>query len=48
MKITIAYLPEGEKEAINAVAVLRRLHPNAKVRKSHRHPPYLHIYFTSE
>ena len=48
MKITVAYLPEDEKEATAALAALRRLHPDGKVRKSDRHPPYLHIYLTTK
>ena len=47
-KITVAYLPEDEKEATAALAALRRLHPDGKVRKSDRHPPYLHIYLTTK
>jgi len=47
-KITIAYLPEDEPEAAAALAALRRLNPDAKVRKSDRHPPFLHIYLTTK
>lgn len=47
MKISIAYLPEDEKEAAAVVAALRRLHPGVKVRKSERHPPFLHLYLTT-
>ena len=47
-KITVAYLPEDEKAAAAALAALRRLHPDGKVRKSDRHPPYLHIYLTTK
>lgn len=48
MKVTIAYLPEDEKEATAALAVLRRLHPDGKVRKSDRHPPFKHFYLTTK
>jgi len=47
-KITVAYLPEDKQEATAALAALRRLHPDAKVRKSDRHPPYKHIYLTTK
>lgn len=48
MKITIAYLPEDEKEAAAVLAAFRRLHPEGNVRKSGRHPPYRHIYLTTK
>lgn len=48
VKISISYLPEEEKEATAALAALRRLHSDGKVRKSDRHPLYLHIYFTTK
>ncbi len=48
MKITVAYLPEDEQEAAAALVALRRLHPDAKLRKSDRHPPYQHIYLTTK
>lgn len=47
MKITVAYLPEDEKDAAAVLAALRRLHPDGNVRKSDRHPPYLHVYLTT-
>lgn len=47
MKITIAYLAEEKVEAATIVAVLRRLHPDIKVRKSDTHKPFLHIYLTT-
>lgn len=46
MKITLAYIPDEEETATATVAVLRQLHPGAKVRKSDRHPPFKHIYLT--
>ena len=48
MKITIAYISEEQEEAATILAALRRLHPDGKVRKSDRHPPYLHIYLTTK
>ena len=36
MKITLAYF----------LAALLRLHPRAKLRKSDRHAPFLHVYVT--
>ncbi len=47
MKITIAYLPEEEREADLICRFVHRLCPG-KVRKSDRHPPYLHIYLTTK
>lgn len=46
MKITLAYLPEEQEEAYADLAVLRRLHPRMKVRKSDAYPPFKHIYLT--
>lgn len=48
MKITIAYLPEEEREADIIHVFSRGLLDNVKVRKSDRHPPYLHIYLTTK
>ena len=48
MKITIAYLPA---EAVGAVAVqeaIQRIYPAAKVRKSDRKPPFIHLYLTTK
>ena len=47
MKISMAYLPEEEREADRSVSALRQLHPGIKVRKSDAHPPYKHIYLTT-
>lgn len=44
MKYKITYLPSEEDEAAADLAVLRQLHPSAKVRKSSAHPPFKHIY----
>ena len=44
MKITLAYLPVEDEEA--AAVLASRLHPGAKVRKSDRHAPFLHVYVT--
>lgn len=46
MKITLAYLPAEDEEAAAVLAALLRLHPSAKLRKSDRHAPFLHIYMT--
>ena len=48
MKIKFSYLPEEEQEAAASVAVLRELHPGAKIRKSEAHPPFMHIYLTTK
>ena len=46
MKIKISYLPEEEKAAAADLAALQLRHPDAKVRKSDRHPPYRQIYLS--
>lgn len=48
MKITIAYLPEEEPQAIADVAVLMQMHPGIKIRKSELHPPYKHTYLSTK
>lgn len=48
MKITIAYLPEEEREADIIHVFSRSLLDNVKVRKSDRHPPFKHIYLTTK
>lgn len=48
MKVTVAYTPDEWETAANAVAVLRQLYPDIKVRKSERHPPFKHIYLTTK
>ena len=48
MKITIAYLPEEEREADIIHVFSRGLLDNVKVRKSDRHPPFKHIYLTTK
>ena len=48
MKITIAYLPEEEREADIIHVFSRSLLDNVKVRKSDRHPPFKHIYLTAK
>ena len=40
------YQPEEKEEAAADLAVLLQRHPGAKVRKSDRHPPFMHIYVT--
>lgn len=47
MKITIAYIPEEQKEAAAVLAALRPLMAWEKVRKSDRHPHFSHIYLTT-
>ena len=48
MKITLAYLPEDEAEAVATVAALQQLHPSAKVRKTEANPPFKHLYLTTK
>lgn len=46
MKIKISYLPEEEKAVSADLAALQLRHPDAKIRKSDRHPPYRQIYLS--
>lgn len=46
MKITIAYRPEEERDAREALALLLQRYPRGKVRKSDRYPPVKHLYLT--
>ncbi len=46
MKITLAYLPAEEQEAVATAAAFQHLHPGAKIRKSDRNPPFKHLYLT--
>lgn len=48
MKITIACLPEEEREADLINRFVQGLLPIEKVRKSDRHPPFKHIYLTTK
>ena len=48
MKITIAYLPEEEREADIIHVFSRGLLDNVKVSKSDRHLPFKHIYLTAK
>lgn len=51
MKITIAYKPEEERDAGEALASLRQMYPRGKVHrekvcKNDRYPPVKHLYLT--
>ena len=48
MKVKIAYKPEEEKKVAASVAAIQRLNPGAKIRRSDRHAPFIHIYITTE
>ena len=48
MKITISFTEPEKEEAAACVAALRQLHPSVKVRKSERHPPFIHVYLTTK
>lgn len=48
MKITIAYLPEEEREANIIRWFIHGLCPGEKIRKSDRHPPFKHVYLTTK
>ena len=47
MKITIAYTPGEERDAVVIKAFVNGLCGPIKVRKSDRHPPFKHIYLTT-
>ena len=48
MKITIAYLPDEERNVGIIRAFVKSLLPETKVRESERHSPYKHIYLTTK
>jgi len=48
MKITIAYLPGEKRESDLILHFVKGLCPGAKVRKSDRHPPFLHTYLITK
>lgn len=48
MKIKIAYLPHEERRAAAVLSAVLRICKGAGVRKSERHPPYTHLYVTSD
>ena len=47
MKISIAYLPEEHQAAGIIKRVICATFGGVKVRKSDRHPPFIHIYLTT-
>ena len=48
MKVKIAYLPGEEQEAESLSRITKALLKPVKIKKSNSHPPYKHIYITSE
>lgn len=48
MKITISFLPEETLGAQFVEEWCRMMFHGVKVRKSDRHPPYLHTYVTTK
>lgn len=51
MKISITYRPDdaGEEKQVKIIrSFLKSFLPGAKVRVSHRHDPYLHIYLATK
>ena len=48
MKLKLTYIPEEENRAAAVLAALLRRFPGARVRRSHRHPPFKHIYLTTK
>ena len=47
MKITIAYTEESSADAAASVAALQKVLPGVKVKKSEKHPPFMHLYLTT-
>lgn len=48
MKITIAYTEESSAAAAASVAALKEVLPGVKVKKSEKHPPFKHLYLTTD
>jgi len=48
MKITIAYLPDEDRNVGIIRAFVKGLFPETKVRESDRHAPFKHIYLTTK
>lgn len=46
MKIKVAYEAAESPLVEDVTQALKHLFPHIKIRKSDRHEPYLHIYFT--
>lgn len=46
MKVKITYQTDNELDKI--LEVIRSVYPRFKVRKSNKHPPFLHAYITVE
>ena len=46
MKIRICYQADETENADALAADIRKLLPNASVKRSDRHPPYRHIYIS--
>ncbi|NLU24434.1 MAG: hypothetical protein GXW99_06940 [Clostridiales bacterium] len=48
MKVSIAYLPEEEKNAGLLLSFIRGLQPGVRVHKNDRCTPYIHLYMTTK
>ncbi len=48
MKVTIAHTAEEQEEADTVLSALRPLLAWEKIRKTDRHPPFLHLYLTTK
>ena len=46
MKVKISYTVDETENADALAADIRKLLPNASVKRSDRHPPYRHIYIS--
>ncbi len=46
MKVTLAYQQPEAPAAARLIAWIRSEYPGVKVRKSERHPPFIHMYLT--
>ena len=47
MKVTISYTKEETEEATAIVAALLHRFPDARAKRSERHPPFLHFYLST-
>lgn len=48
MKVRIAYLPEESREAERLIIAVSAILPDGKPRRREKHPPFKHVYITTE
>lgn len=46
MKVNISYTASETENAYALAADIKKRLPNARVKRSDRHPPYLHLYIS--